>query len=678
MYYSAIGFLAILVLFILNYDILFKKSKVLRKPAWKVYKRFLFAVLAYYVTDVLWGVLEGLKLSVPLFADTTVYFIAMALGVLFWAEYTVEFLENKSLFGRILICSGFVIAGLITVVTLVNIFLPVLFTVDGECVYTALPVRYVLLAFQIAFLLLISIFALSSIPLANPEKKNKSVALALFGLIMAVSLFAQMWFPLLPLYAIGYLLGTCLLHTFVVNEEKDDYRVKLEKAYEKERSIGTVYSHLALSLARGYTDLYYVNMETDEFVEYRTNDDSVVLTEARRGSDFFEGCERDAKIYVQEEDREAFVNAMNRNFLMEALDRGKVFELTYRRLIDGVPFYVRMKVTRMADDNRFIVIGVSNIDEQIKQRRTEERMKEERVVYERLHALTGNFIVIYVVDPETDDYREFASSATYHDSLGQAASGINFFETVRVAARVHNHPDDLGHFLSVFTKENVMAEIERSGIFSISYRLLMDDDKAIHVRMKAAMVEENGAKRLIVGINDIDAQVRQEAEYGKRLAKAQTLAKIDALTGVKNKHAYLETEASIDHNIAENRQPPFAIVMMDVNDLKKVNDTYGHQAGDQYLQEACRIICDTFKHSPVFRIGGDEFTAIVLGNDYASADELIKSFEERSAEAVRSGGVVIACGMAKFDGDTCVDTVFDRADHKMYENKTYLKSLKQQ
>ncbi|MCR5694849.1 MAG: diguanylate cyclase [Clostridia bacterium] len=677
MYYSAIGFLAILVLFILNYDILFKKSKVLRKPAWKVYKRFLFAVLAYYVTDVLWGVLEDLKLSVPLFADTTVYFIAMALGVLFWAEYTVEFLENKSLFGRILICSGFVIAGLITVVTLVNIFLPVLFTVDGECVYTALPVRYVLLAFQIAFLLLISIFALSSIPRANPEKKNKSVALALFGLIMAVSLFAQIWFPLLPLYAIGYLLGTCLLHTFVVNEEKDDYRVRLEKAYEKERSIGTVYSHLALSLARGYTDLYYVNMETDEFVEYRTNDDSGVLTEARRGSDFFEGCERDAKIYIQEEDREAFVNAMNRNFLMEALDRGKVFELTYRRLIDGVPFYVRMKVTRMADDNRFIVIGVSNIDEQIKQRRTEERMKEERVVYERLHALTGNFIVIYVVDPETDDYREFASSATYHNSLGQATSGINFFETVRVAARVHNHPDDLGHFLSVFTKENVMAEIERSGIFSISYRLLIDD-KPIHVRMKAAIVEENGAKRLIVGINDIDAQVRQEAEYGKRLAKAQTLAKIDALTGVKNKHAYLETEASMDHNIAENRQPPFAIVMMDVNDLKKVNDTYGHQAGDQYLQDACRIICDTFKHSPVFRIGGDEFTAIVLGNDYASADELIKSFEERSAEAARSGGVVIACGMAKFDGDTCVDTVFDRADHKMYENKTYLKSLKQQ
>ena len=248
----------------------------------------------------------------------------------------------------------------------------------------------------------------------------------------------------------------------------------------------------------------------------------------------------------------------------------------------------------------------------------------------------------------------------------------------REAALRYTHPEDANRFLSTFTRENVMAEIERSGIFSISYRLLMDDDKAIHVRMKAAMVEENGAKRLIVGINDIDAQVRQEAEYGKRLAKAQTLAKIDALTGVKNKHAYLETEASIDHNIAENRQPPFAIVMMDVNDLKKVNDTYGHQAGDQYLQEACRIICDTFKHSPVFRIGGDEFTAIVLGNDYASADELIKSFEERSAEAVRSGGVVIACGMAKFAGDTCVDTVFDRADHKMYENKTYLKSLKQQ
>ena len=52
------------------------------------------------------------------------------------------------------------------------------------------------------------------------------------------------------------MLGTCLLHTFVVSEEKEDYRKKLERAYAQQRSAGTVAAHIAMSLARGYTDLF--------------------------------------------------------------------------------------------------------------------------------------------------------------------------------------------------------------------------------------------------------------------------------------------------------------------------------------------------------------------------------------------------------------------------------------
>jgi hypothetical protein len=77
MYYSAIGLLAILILFIVNWDIL-RDSRIFDKPAWNVYRRFLFAVLIYYIVDVLWGVMESLKLAGALFADTTIYFIAMA------------------------------------------------------------------------------------------------------------------------------------------------------------------------------------------------------------------------------------------------------------------------------------------------------------------------------------------------------------------------------------------------------------------------------------------------------------------------------------------------------------------------------------------------------------------------------------------------------------------------
>lgn len=438
---------------------------------------------------------------------------------------------------------------------------------------------------------------------------------------------------------------------------------------------GRVYKHIAHALARGYTDLYYVNMDTDELIEFHTDDERGVLSEARRGADFFEGCERDAKLFVHREDQAAFVKAMNRDFLMKALEGNRVFALTYRRIKNGRSFYVNMKVSRVEDDPRYIVIAVSDIDELIQKRRAEERIREERVVYARLHALTGNFICVYVVDPETDRYREFSATDDYVESFAQAKDGEAFFEKVREVARQFNHPDDLSRFLGAFTKENMLSEIGRSGIFTLGYRLMMEG-RPLHVQMKAAMVEEEEGPRLIVGLNDIDAQVRQEEEYSRKLAQAQSQANIDALTGVRNKHAYLEAEVRMDRQIARRRQRPFAVVIFDVNDLKKVNDTAGHQAGDQYLRDACGIICGIFRHSPVFRVGGDEFAAISQGRDYDHMEALCERMAEHNAEAARSGGIVIACGMSKFVNDPCVAVVFERADHNMYDNKSRLKAFR--
>ena len=674
MYYSAIGLLAIIVLLIVNHDILLNRGDAFRAPAWRLYRKFLFTVLVYYITDILWGVLESRRLAPLLFADTTVYFIAMAAGVLFWAQYTVTYLEDETPFGRLLVAAGRVIAGLITVMTVLNIFVPVLFIVDGDGMYRALPMRYMMLVGQILLLLVISNHAVFSIFRRGREKRLKYRALACFGLIMGVFLFIQLWYPYLPIYSVAYLLGTCLLHTFVINDEKEDYRRRLEAAYEKEHSIGTIFAHIAMSLARGYTDLFYVNMVTEAYTEYHTDEESGALTEVRHGEDFFVSCKREVKLYVHPEDNAAFVKAMDRKFLTEALDRTSVFEMTYRRIKGDAAFYVRMKVTRMKDDDRFIVIGVTDIDEQVKQRLAEERMKEERAVYDRIHALTGNFIAIYAVNPETDSYRQYGAADSY-ERLWQAKEGERFFDTGREEAPQFVHAEDVNLFLAVFTKENVLAEIGRSGLFSLTFRVNMEE-KPRYVQLRAAMVQEQEGRRLIVGINDVDVQVRQEEEYGRRLAKARKQANIDALTGIKNRHAYLEAEARMDRQIREGSQPPFAIVMLDVNDLKKVNDTAGHQAGDQYLRGACRTICDTFKHSPVFRVGGDEFVAIAQGSDYLCIDALLEQMSAYNAEAFRDGGIVIACGMARFEDDDRVASVFERADRSMYENKTALKAAR--
>ncbi len=155
--------------------------------------------------------------------------------------------------------------------------------------------------------------------------------------------------------------------------------------------------------------------------------------------------------------------------------------------------------------------------------------------------------------------------------------------------------------------------------------------------------------------------------------KEQSTLNIDSLTGVRNKFAYFEAEKRLNRQIEDNRGPKFAVVVLDVNDLKKVNDTAGHQAGDKYIRDACGIICDTFDHSAVYRVGGDEFTVISQNRDYERIDELIVKMQHHNAEAADSGGIMIACGMAKYDNDTCVDTVFKRADQNMYDNKSSLK-----
>ena len=95
------------------------------------------------------------------------------------------------------------------------------------------------------------------------------------------------------------------------------------------------------------------------------------------------------------------------------------------------------------------------------------------------------------------------------------------------------------------------------------------------------------------------------------------------------------------------------------------------------IRDAYRVICDIFSHSPVFRIGGDEFVVISQGADYERIDELIGRIGKHNEEAARDGGVIVACGMSKYDDDDSSVNVFERADHEMYKDKARLKGEKQ-
>ena len=121
----------------------------------------------------------------------------------------------------------------------------------------------------------------------------------------------------------------------------------------------------------------------------------------------------------------------------------------------------------------------------------------------------------------------------------------------------------------------------------------------------------------------------------------------------------------------------YCLVICDVNDLKYVNDRFGHDHGDEYIQKACRMIFDVFKKSPVFRTGGDEFAVILEGEDDANCDVLLSQLQETSFQNAKTeDGIVVAAGIAVKRDNEGFHSVFHRADEQMYIHKSRLKEIR--
>ena len=185
------------------------------------------------------------------------------------------------------------------------------------------------------------------------------------------------------------------------------------------------------------------------------------------------------------------------------------------------------------------------------------------------------------------------------------------------------------------------------------------------------------AMSLSILLNNYSLMSKKAEESESQLGKVRDLANTDPLTGVKSKHAYLEKEKEINAVISSGNAEPFAVAVCDVNGLKLINDTLGHKAGDEYIRAASLMICEAFSHSPVYRIGGDEFVAFLSGRDYAGRKEILSYLHDRSVEHIGTGGVVVSVGMSEYmpEKDSDLQSVFERADALMYAEKKALKAM---
>ena len=167
------------------------------------------------------------------------------------------------------------------------------------------------------------------------------------------------------------------------------------------------------------------------------------------------------------------------------------------------------------------------------------------------------------------------------------------------------------------------------------------------------------------------------------VTRSNNLAMRDSLTGVKSKAAYDQQRQRLNLDI-QGGEAEFGIAMIDINYLKRINDNYGHEKGNIYIKKMCTMICDVFSHSPVFRVGGDEFVVALIHRDYENRDALVEELKRKMTELGNKTELEewlrpsAAIGLAVYDknNDTDCDQVFKRADDAMYENKTKMKACR--
>ena len=222
---------------------------------------------------------------------------------------------------------------------------------------------------------------------------------------------------------------------------------------------------------------------------------------------------------------------------------------------------------------------------------------------------------------------------------------------------------------SLFANRAIVKPVNELSKASLKYRSGKDDE-AFHAFANLDIHTGDEIEILAESMKDMEADIRS---YSQKLSR---VALTDSLTSANNRWAYDAAIESVEREIADGNTK-VGLIIFDLNDLKTINDTYGHERGDIALQKLCETICQVFGRSPVYRIGGDEFAVILEGRNYQNAEELLRQFNEilesnkGDASLQPWERITAPAGFSRFDpeNDGDMGSVFARVDEMMYERK---------
>lgn len=240
--YAVIPAIAIIIHVIINYSFLKPNREFLNKKSLENYRRFLISVLCYYFVDALWGIVAGLNNISLLFWETSLYNIVMAATIYFESRYVVGYLNINDWFGKLLNRAATVFFFVQTTVIIINCFTPIYFYFDEQGMYQVCPYRNILVACH--FLIFTMIAYKTYMVTINSEGRlnRRNRAVCYFAITMFLCSLLQFFYPLVPAYSLGFLIGLCFLNSFVYVDEQEEQLEAMQELNKRMKEYNDIIS----------------------------------------------------------------------------------------------------------------------------------------------------------------------------------------------------------------------------------------------------------------------------------------------------------------------------------------------------------------------------------------------------------------------------------------------------
>jgi diguanylate cyclase (GGDEF)-like protein/PAS domain S-box-containing protein len=200
------------------------------------------------------------------------------------------------------------------------------------------------------------------------------------------------------------------------------------------------------------------------------------------------------------------------------------------------------------------------------------------------------------------------------------------------------------------------------------------DGNTAYILTKKTLYRDKSGNKFIVGVSrDITARKIMEDKLKETLEIVKSLSIKDELTQLYNRRGFV-TLASKQIELANRNKKPIYLLFADMDDMKLINDKFGHKEGDKALITTAEILNKTFRKSDVLgRIGGDEFVVLAVQSESSQIlqDRLFNNLDEHNAKAETKYKLNISIGVATYDPELpcTIEELLEKADELMYKKK---------